>query len=314
MISVATVDRVRSASRQLVRELGFMRGSLAGTDLPPSAVHALIEIDATAGITASELAERLILEKSSVSRMLRKLVLSGEVIEQTGAVDGRTKRLSLSERGRELVAGIHGFARAQVADALGRLTPTQCANLIEGLQGYAAALAAGGSRAEVAPQPIRIETGYRPGLVGRSTSLHAAYYAQAAGFGQPFEAMVASGLAEFSGRLDRPCNAVWRAMCGERIVGMIAIDGEDLGLGIGHLRWFIVDAEARGRGVGRELLAAALRFSDERGFSETRLWTFRGLDAARHLYESAGFRLAEERAGRQWGTEVMEQLFVRTKS
>ena len=93
---------------------------------------------------------------------------------------------------------------------------------------------------------------------------------------------------------------------------MVAIDGEDLGPGIAHLRWFIVDAEIRGRGVGRELLAAALQFSDERDVLETRLWTFNGLDAARHLYEATGFRLAEERPGRQWGAEVMEQRFVRT--
>ena len=268
MTSVDTVDLVRSASRQLVRELGFMRRSLAGTDLPPSAVHALIEIEARDGITAGELAERLVLEKSSVSRMLRKLILSGDVIEEVGPVDGRTKRLSLSGQGRSLVAKIHRFARAQVAEALDRLTPSQRSNVVEGLQDYAAALSIGGSRHAVGRPPIRIETGYSPGLIGGGTILHASYYAQVAGFGRPFEAMVASGLAEFSGRLDRPCNAVWRAMRDGRIVGMIAIDGEDLGPGIAHLRWFIVDAEIRGRGVGRELLALALRFSDERGFFE----------------------------------------------
>ena len=40
-----------------------------------------------------------------------------------------------------------------------------------------------------------------------------------------------------------------------------------------------------------------------------RLWTFAGLDAARRLYERAGFRLAEERRGTQWGIEVTEQRF-----
>ncbi|MGO3570299.1 MAG: MarR family transcriptional regulator, partial [Serratia grimesii] len=35
---------IRDASRHLVRELGFMGSTLAETDLPPSAVHALIEI------------------------------------------------------------------------------------------------------------------------------------------------------------------------------------------------------------------------------------------------------------------------------
>jgi GNAT superfamily N-acetyltransferase len=94
---------------------------------------------------------------------------------------------------------------------------------------------------------------------------------------------------------------------------MVAIDGEDLGPGIAHPRWFIVADEVRGHGVGRELLDAAVRFSDRHGFQQIQLWTFRGLDAARRLYEAQGFELVEERPGRQWGPEVMEQHFMRPR-
>lgn len=109
------VEELRAVSRAMVRTLGFMGGDFAGTDLSPSAVHALIEIEQHGGtLTARDLGERLRLEKSSVSRMLRKLVASGEVRETTGAEDGRVKRLALTARGRRRVAGIHAFARAQV--------------------------------------------------------------------------------------------------------------------------------------------------------------------------------------------------------
>ena len=91
----------------------------------------------------------------------------------------------------------------------------------------------------------------------------------------------------------------------------VAIDGEDLGPGVAYLRWFIVDDGIRGGGIGRKLLSAALEFCDRQGFAEVQLWTFQGLDAARHLYEALGFSLAEERLGRQWGKEVKEQRFVR---
>jgi hypothetical protein len=40
------------------------------------------------------------------------------------------------------------------------------------------------------------------------------------------------------------------------------------------------------------------------------LWTFEGLDAARHLYESQGFCLAEEKEDRTWGKPIKEQKFV----
>ncbi len=141
--------------------------------------------------------------------------------------------------------------------------------------------------------------------------MHARYYARAAGFGQSFESVVASGLAEFCGRLDNPRNAIWTAMQDQSLVGAVAIDGEDLGPGVAHLRWFIVEDGQRGRGIGKKLLSTAIAFSEASGFSEIDLWTFAGLDAARHLYEAHGFVCVEERPGTQWGAQVNEQRFVR---
>lgn len=301
-----TIDSIRIASRELVRQLGFMGGKFAGTDLPPSAVHALIEIE-TGGVTARDLTERLHLEKSSISRMLRKLVESGEVTEQHGE-DGRVKVLALTEAGQQRVLAIHTFAGAQVSDALDRLTPGEARRVKEGLTLYSAALAA-----QALPHTRKIEViqGYQTGLIARITQMHALYYAHVAGFGQQFETGVAGGLAEFCTRLHRPGNAIWTAVQGQEIVGSIAIDGEDLGEKIAHLRWFILDDPVRGTGTGRRLLSAALDFVDEEGFAEAHLWTFSGLDAARHLYESHGFELVEERPGTQWGKEILEQRFVR---
>jgi hypothetical protein len=51
---------------------------------------------------------------------------------------------------------------------------------------------------------IDIVTGYRPGMIGRITQMHGEYYAKHYEFGHFFESKVASGLAEFSGRLEKP--------------------------------------------------------------------------------------------------------------
>lgn len=303
--SAQAIDLIRASSRQLVRELGFTSGDFAGTDLSPSAVHALIEIE-RGGITARDLGVALHLEKSSVSRMLRKLIKAGEVFEEAGHTDGRVKQLSLTPAGLRRVAGIHEFARAQVASALQHLAPEQVQTVLEGLRLYGGALAG-----RLAAPSVEICTGYRSGVLARVVEMHALHYARTSNFGQAFESVVAGGLAEFGNRMSRPINEIWTAMNGDRIIGSVAIDGEDLGAGIAHLRWFIVDDTVRGGGVGKQLLDAALAFVDERGFVETHLWTFSGLHAARHLYEKRGFVLTEERHGSQWGSEVLEQRFVR---
>lgn len=289
-----------------------MGGTFAGTDLPPSAVHALIEIDAREGISARQLGDTLRLEKSSVSRMLRKLVASGDILEKPDKADARAKRLSLSAAGRRRVAAIHALARAQVAAALERIPSQHHETVRDGLRLYAAALATKPGAPRPAPR-VEIVAGYRPGLVARVTEMHAHYYARQAGFGQQFETVVASGLAAFCDRLDTPANGIWAAVKEGRIVGAIAIDGEDYGPGTSHLRWFIVEDELRGMSVGRRLLETALHFSDTRGFAETHLWTFADLHAARRLYEMNGFVLAEERPGDQWGQEVLEQRFARQR-
>jgi DNA-binding MarR family transcriptional regulator len=136
------VAPIRDASRRLVRELGFMRTTLAGTNLPPSAVHALVEIGARGSLTAAELCDVLALEKSSVSRMVRKLIDDGLLQEGTSDRDGRAKPLSLTGNGRTTLAAIDQFAEQQVLAALARLTPEARRTVLDGLALYASALEA----------------------------------------------------------------------------------------------------------------------------------------------------------------------------
>ncbi|WEK44623.1 MAG: helix-turn-helix domain-containing GNAT family N-acetyltransferase [Candidatus Sphingomonas colombiensis] len=304
------VGQIRNVSRAIVREWGFMGGNFAGTELSPSAVHALMEIE-RGGATARDIGIRLRLEKSSVSRMLRKLVEAGDVKEEAGGSDGRVKLLSLSASGKDRVVAIHAFADTQVVDALRRLQPAQSRAVLEGLRLYADAL--GGKSGGPSCPDITIASGYYTGLIARVTEMHALYYARESGFGRHFESVVARGLADLCARLESPRNAIWSAMREDEMVGSISIDGEDLGADIAHLRFFITADDARGSGAGRKLLSAAMAFVDERNFAETQLWTFRGLAAARHLYESFGFVCVEEWSGRQWGPEMIEQRFVRPR-
>ncbi len=309
------VAKIRSASRDMVRELGFMNRTLAGTDLSPSAVHAVVEIGAAGRLSARDLCAKLLLEKSTVSRLVRSLVERGEIREIRSKEDRRSKDLHLTRRGEKTLAAITEYAERQVAAALAPLGDPSRREVLTGLETYAAALKSSRLSGTTAAQdkPSTIVEGYAPGIIGRIVEMHAAYYSRQVGFGAAFETKVAGGLADFVTRLEKPENAIWRAEQDGRIVGGVAIDGEDLGEGRAHLRWFIVDDGLRGAGIGKALICEAMAFCDARGFRETQLWTFEGLDAARHLYEKHGFVLAEEYRGDQWGKVVLEQRFVRAR-
>jgi DNA-binding MarR family transcriptional regulator/GNAT superfamily N-acetyltransferase len=307
----ADILSVRNASRRMVRELGFMQPTLAETDLPPSAVHAIIEIGNQGAMTANHLAQVLLLEKSTISRMLARLVERGLIEERSSEADGRAKILSLTPDGHALLGDINRFANLKVGKALHSLNGAARQRVVGGLADYADALRAVQDRSEPTPPAIEIHEGFLPGAIGRVAEMHGRYYAREWSMSSFFEARVASGMAEFSQRLDRPANQIWLALQAGEIVGSIAVDGEDLGEGKAHVRWVIVDDGLRGSGTGRRLLEAGLRFCDDRGFPEVHLWTFKGLDAARKLYEAAGFTLSEEWSGDQWGQALTEQRFVR---
>jgi hypothetical protein len=199
-------------------------------------------------------------------------------------------------------------------------------------------------------------TGYRPGLIGRISQLHAHYYSEYWGFGPFFEAKVASELSRFITDYDPARDCIRTILHAGIIEGSIAVQHEpptdqinnsgdeqthsrnelkkssitahrrpgiygrqggpefdcrptSEAITTAHLRWFLVSDRLRGQGAGNCLLKEAVSFSRKAGYRRISLWTFQGLDSARHLYEKSGFILAEERTGSQWGTTVMEQRF-----
>ena len=158
--------------------------------------------------------------------------------------------------------------------------------------------------------PINIKTGYAPGAIGRITELHAAYYNREWGFGKFFEIKVATELAQFISRFDKEKDGMWIACSGNRVHGSIIIDGLKTDTQGAHLRWYILAPQLIGQGIGGRLLQRALQFCRSKRYNSVYLWTFAGLDQARHLYEKNGFKLVQEQQGSQWGTTVTEQKYV----
>ena len=141
-------------------------------------------------------------------------------------------------------------------------------------------------------------------------ALHGEYYSLEWGLGADFEAQVASGIADFFERKGEHAQTAWFALVDDRIEGAIFLDDVS---GDMRLRWFILSENTKGQGVGRLLMQAAMGYCDERDLNRVYLTTFAGLDAARYLYESFGFRLVTEGVDHTWGKPMPEQLFERRR-
>jgi len=144
---------------------------------------------------------------------------------------------------------------------------------------------------------------YGPGDASYISYLHMKYYREHYGFKPVFEYYVMKGITEF---LQDPSGSnLWIAEINGHIVGSIAIVKKQ---NAAQLRWFLVDAEHQGVGIGNNLMNIAMRFCKDQGYYRVFLWTANILGAARHLYNKFGFSLMEENPNVEWtDNTIMEE-------
>ena len=130
--------------------------------------------------------------------------------------------------------------------------------------------------------------------------MHGEAYAALPGFGLKFEAYVAKTIAEYV--LDNEARGrVWLAEHGGRLIGCTAIA---LRAGrAAQLRWVLGDRSARGKGLGRQLVEAAIHYSVESGCDYIYLESTDGLPESRALYEALGFELQSSEFQELWDGE-----------
>lgn len=148
-----------------------------------------------------------------------------------------------------------------------------------------------------------------PGDLGEIVALHGRLYSQEYGFDHTFEAYVAGPLAECV-KAGSPRDRIWLAERSADLVGCVAIVAASPRKA--QLRWFLVAPSARGSGLGARLLTEALGFARAQGYWSVLLWTVSRLTAAARLYQRAGFTKDQERPGRLWGVEVVEERYTLT--
>ena len=74
-----------------------------------------------------------------------------------------------------------------------------------------------------------------------------------------------------------------------------------------QLRWFLLEPQARGQGLGHELMKKAISFSKDSGYRTVCLWTSNLLIVARHLYAQHGFVLTERIEQIRSGIPLIEE-------
>ena len=131
-------DHLHHLLLELVRtaEFALLDGLHPGRVLSMSQLLAIHELDLHTGISQRELAERLGLEKSSVSRLVADLEAGGLLTRQRDPENRRVYRLDITEQGRRL----HRDAAGVLHERYERWASTMTVDEGEGLAGGIPAL------------------------------------------------------------------------------------------------------------------------------------------------------------------------------
>ncbi len=158
----------------------------------------------------------------------------------------------------------------------------------------------------VTSDDISIRTELRPGDIGYVIHMHGRLYQQEYQFGPQFEVYVAKGLCEFYEQYKPERNRVWACEHNGRMVGfMLLMDRGNAA----QLRYFLIEPEYRGIGLGSKLMGLFMDFLRECGYKAAYLWTTHELTTAAALYKRAGFKLTEEKASTAFGKPLIEQRY-----
>jgi DNA-binding MarR family transcriptional regulator/GNAT superfamily N-acetyltransferase len=301
----ARVAAVRRFNRYYTRQIGVLRKTFLDSPYSLGEARVLYEIASRVSPTATELARALDLDPGYLSRVLRNFEKRGLIRKTASAKDGRQSHLTLTARGKSSFVPIDTRSQRASAAMLEHLTPAEQNRLIVAMTTIETLLE--GQAQKPAPQRQYILRQPRPGDFGWIVKRHAELYAQEYGWREPFEGLCAQIVADFVNKYDAARERCWIAETGGENAGtvMLVNDGD----GVARVRLLLVEPSARGLGIGARLVDETIRFARSAGYRKMTLWTHSLLTAARHIYQSTGFKLMRSEPHQSWGQPVVSEHY-----
>lgn len=139
-LSREEINVLRHNARSVVRELGLLKDAYFDIGVTLAERHLLIELNSCLYPTVGDIAERLLLDKSTASRLIAKAVKKGYVEYLTDENDKRKRFLQFTETGRNIFHAFEYIAFNQTKNALLTLTTEEIEMVYRGIELYAKGL------------------------------------------------------------------------------------------------------------------------------------------------------------------------------
>jgi DNA-binding MarR family transcriptional regulator/GNAT superfamily N-acetyltransferase len=301
---------VRSFNRFYTRAIGVLKRGVLDSTFTLTEGRVLYELAHSSrddGLTASQLCERLDLDASYLSRIVRDFEAKKLISKLPSPLDRRATLLRLTARGRAAFAPLDLSSSEETQRMLQEITASDRANLLASMRHIESTLSQSRDatlRVTTLSEKFRLRP-HRPGDMGWVIARHGALYHQEYGWDTRFEAMVAEICARFIHEFDAARERCWIAEDNDGPLGCIFLVRKTNATA--KLRMLLVEPRARGLGLGARLVDECLAFARESGYRKVTLWTNDILHNARRIYVERGFKLIKEEQHKSFGHELVGQ-------
>jgi DNA-binding MarR family transcriptional regulator/GNAT superfamily N-acetyltransferase len=294
-----TADRVRSFNRRWTEVLGLLDQALLETEYTLAEARVIFELAQKDRWDRLDLKNRLGMDPSFLTRVLKRLEDAGLVTSTPSSSDGRALIFRLTPAGREAFSMLNQRSHDQIEALLAPLSAEQRATLVESLTVIDSFVGRDDGERVI---DLR---GLRPGDMGWVIQRHGAIYWDEYGWDSDFEALVARIVADYHRDFEPGREKAWIAeVDGARAGCVFCCHRDDT---TAQLRILLVEPWARGLGLGTRLVEECVGFARGAGYSKMTLWTNDVLVSARRIYEAVGFVLVEEENHHSFGHDLVGQ-------
>ncbi|WP_410647426.1 GNAT family N-acetyltransferase [Amycolatopsis sp. cmx-4-54] len=300
--SADRVATVRAFNRLYTGVIGVLDEGPADAEYSLSEARVIFELAQQEQTQVTDLRKRLDLDAGYASRLLARLEERGLLTRERSDEDARRQIVRLTENGRKAFAVLDQRSVGRIGSLLGKFGEDDQERLLGAMDTISSLVG------ERASNPALVLRPPRPGDFGWVVHRHGALYSREYGWDERFEALVARVVAEYVDRRGDPRQAGWIAeLDGERVGSIFCMPAEDDTTA--RLRMLLLEPAARGRGVGKRLVAECVEFARAAGYRAMELWTVSLLDAALAIYRKAGFQLVGEEPITGFGYQLTGQTW-----
>ncbi|MFJ4657735.1 GNAT family N-acetyltransferase [Nocardia sp. NPDC088792] len=297
------ISAVRAFNRHYTRIIGVLGEGLVGTEYSLTEARILFELANFGAAEVVSLRRTLDLDAGYLSRILTRFEDKGLVARKRSETDGRRQVVELTDTGRTTFGELDGLSQRDIESLLEPHSPATRSRLLEAMATIERIL-----DTPADPPAVTLREP-RPGDHGWIIQRNAVLYHQEFGWNGEYEQLVARIVADFLNSHDPQRERTWIAESGGIPVGSVMCVAENDTTA--RLRLLLVEPAARGLGVGSALVGECLRFAEAAGYTEMVLWTNDVLASARHIYQRAGFTLAESNPHHSFGADLVGQTWRR---